>query len=405
VKALIVSDPHVRGTLAAVRALARAGWEVGVGSPARGTTTSSRFCAHWHRVPAPDEPLDAFGAAVSRAISVVGYEVVFGGGDAEVLALSALRESLAAHVPYAPHPRLVRAMDKLELDRAARRAGLQTPATATAGERAETRLPVVVKPRLHWEPGRPGAPARLEAAVCHDRAEVVARVAEIEAWDGEAVVQEYVGGDLFAYVALTDPEGAVVTGFAQAAGGIWPLGNGVFTRAETCVVDESFARGVAALLRDLGWFGIAQLQFQVPEGGAPRLIDLNGRFYLSLALPTVAGLNLPALWAGMAVGRTRPAPGRLPDGLRYQWLEGDLRRALGERRGGLLADVIATIRFAQGATHTLWARDDPLPTARHLAHVPFRAANKARDRRRERRSQLSTSRRPRARVVLPGDAG
>jgi predicted ATP-grasp superfamily ATP-dependent carboligase len=381
VKALIVGDAHLRGSLAAVRALARAGWEVSIGSPARGISSSSRFCSRWHHVPAPERSLDAFGAAVASAVSRHRYDVVFGGGDAEVLAVSAIRETLPARVPYTPHARLLRAIDKLELARIARRAGVSTPATVPAREDwdAHLPLPVVVKPSLHWQPGCSG-PSRLEATVCRNTAEVARRTEEIERWGRQALVQEFVEGELLAYVALTDAGGAVVAAFAQATDRIWPLRTGVFARASTCAVDHGLAAKTSALLRELGWFGVAQLQFQVGHGREPLLIDFNGRFYLSLALATGAGLNLPALWAAMAVGVPAPAAAAVPEGVRYQWLEGDLRRAVSERRGGLVTDVVATLRYARGATHTLWDPEDLRPAASYFSNLPLRAALKVRGR-------------------------
>jgi hypothetical protein len=132
-------------------------------------------------------------------------------------------------------------------------------------------------------------------------------------------------------------------------------------------VDPRLREGVAALLERLGWFGLAQVQFLAPPGGEPRLIDLNGRFYGSLALAVGAGVNLPAIWAAAAQDRPPPpAPAQLPT-VRYQWLEGDLRRAFAERRGGLLTDVAGTLRYAVGAQHSVASLRDPGPALRLAA--------------------------------------
>jgi hypothetical protein len=50
--------------------------------------------------------------------------------------------------------------------------------------------------------------------------------------------------------------------------------------------------------------------------------------------------------------------------VRYQWLEGDLRRAVDEHRGGLVRDVVDCLRVAGRATHSTWQRSDPAPAAR-----------------------------------------
>ena len=51
-------------------------------------------------------------------------------------------------------------------------------------------------------------------------------------------------------------------------------------------------------------------------------------------------------------------------GVRYQWLWGDLRRAVIEARGGRLADVLGCLAYARGAVHGIWSTEDPWPALR-----------------------------------------
>jgi predicted ATP-grasp superfamily ATP-dependent carboligase len=67
----------------------------------------------------------------------------------------------------------------------------------------------------------------------------------------------------------------------------------------------SWPAGVARLLADLGWSGVANVQFVRAPGGRPRLIDLNGRLYGSLALAYATGVNVPDLWAAHRPRRAR----------------------------------------------------------------------------------------------------
>jgi hypothetical protein len=98
------------------------------------------------------------------------------------------------------------------------------------------------------------------------------------------------------------------------------------------------------LLDALDWHGLAELQFIV-EDEIPRLIDLNGRFYGSLSLAVAAGANLPAIWAGLAIDDVPATPVRARPGVRYQWGSADLRRAVRERRGGLVRDLAGTAPY------------------------------------------------------------
>jgi predicted ATP-grasp superfamily ATP-dependent carboligase len=378
-KALIVGDADLRGTIASVRALARGGWSVGIGSPRRGHATASRFCSAWHFVPLLGPSKEHFAQAINEAAPEGGYDLAFGGGDAEVLALSEVRNDLHLNIPYANHDSVRRAMDKVELYRAAEHVGIKTPHTAVATEEAiaQVRDRVIVKPRLHWSPGHWASPSRLEATVVHTAHEAERQVQRLTNAGGTALLQEFVEGQLMAYVALTSKTSDVVAGFMQAATAKWPLQAGIFTRGVTVAPSEKLTMQVSQLLAELGWFGMTQLQFIQPANGDPYLIDFNGRFYMSLSLPVEAGLNLPVMWASLATS-TQPLsrPPSLEIGLEYQWLELDLRRALVERRGGMMKDLVDTLSFARRATHTMCTRDDLGPAIDYLFRLCVRASHR-----------------------------
>jgi predicted ATP-grasp superfamily ATP-dependent carboligase len=366
-RALIVEDGFQRGSLAAARALGQAGWQVGIGSPQEGFASTSRATSAWHRVPSPEDDQEGFIAAVRRAVEAGGYEVVFGAGDGEVLALSAGRTELGAIFPYGPHEDVVRAFDKVELSAAAGRAGLSLPGRASPED-----APVVVKPRKTTVHGPEGGPLRLRAQVAQTPDGARAQVEYLESVGAEPLVQEYVEGDLLAYVAVTDRHSRVVSAVQQRTEEIWPRQSGGSIRARTEPIDAELAEKVGALLADLHWLGIAQTQFQVAPGRDPVLIDFNGRFYGSMALVLAAGPNLPAIWGALATGRPVPEVEPARDGVRYHWLESDLRRVVNERRG-----LVGSLGYAIGSRHGLWDAQDPAPAALHVKRLAGRALRRA----------------------------
>jgi predicted ATP-grasp superfamily ATP-dependent carboligase len=341
---------------------------VGVASPKPGLAAASRF-TRWHHVPSPADDFAEFERSLGNEIRMGGYDVVLAGGDAEVLALSALAERLPVAVPYPPLGATIHAFDKWTLTREAQSVGLGVPATLCANDISKDalRFPAVVKSRLHWSPGRPAAPARLEAVAVANVAELDAAVAAIEAAGGEAIVQERIAGRMTAYVALVDDEGDIVVEWQQHGRGTWPVDAGVWTRAETVPLDPDLGTASRALLRRLQWLGLAQLQFLVGSDGRPRLIDFNGRFYASGALPLAAGINIADAWARIALHLplTRIPPP--PAGMHYQWLVGDLLRAFHERRGGLARDLRDCARYRLRSVHSTWCWDDPMPAFRFAA--------------------------------------
>lgn len=392
-RVLIVEDGLGPHPLVAARSFGEAGWFVGIGSPARGgRAASSRWVSAWHPVPPAETDEQAFVAATAAAVATEGYDLVFGADDVEVLALSAARDVFAAHgaiYPYPAHEVVLRTIDKLTVTRAAERAGVPVPrtieSTGVADQPADLRFPVVVKARLHWTPGQRGVPARLERAICATPAEVAAAVDRMTAAGGQPIVQERIEGGLGALTLLLDRAGRVRARLQQEAVRISPLWHNSVA-ARTVPVDDDLAERVADMLRDLGWWGLVNLQFLLPSGtwrsvtggsGTPYLIDVNGRFYGSIALARAAGLDLPVLWAEVV---RAAAPTAVPTrtgrpGVRYQSLEEDLRRAFSERRGGLVPDLRATLQYASGAVHSTWSADDRRP-ALHRARQLLRSESR-----------------------------
>jgi predicted ATP-grasp superfamily ATP-dependent carboligase len=327
------------------------------------------------------DDLDAFLEATEMAVTEGRYEAVLCSEDAQVFGLSLGRDRISAEIPYPPHDVVARAFDKLELCRAAQLVGMATPETVPANDHsiANAELPVIVKSRLHWTPGAQRRPARLEAAICRDRREVRRRVTDIQECGGDAVLQEVVRGRQVHCMVIVDEDGGFVAGVQTLAEPLYYPGPDVGQRVRSVTVraDEGLREKTMELMSNLRWVGMTSLMFLRPDGGEPALVDFNSRIVASSDQYIAAGVNFPAIWACMVTGRPLPAPGPVKVGVRFQWLEGDLRRALTQRRGGLLHDVVDCLSYAPGAVHTLWRTDDPIPAARLGVQVAHQAIAKA----------------------------
>lgn len=376
VRALVVDACGLRGALVGVRGLGRAGWTVGVATACPpGLAGASRWCQRVHAIPRAAEDPRGFVDAVADVAE--GYDVVFPAGDAELMGLSRDRQRLGTRLPYPPHAVLEASLDKQVLAERAAVAGLASPRAhdVTAVRDGTAPLPLVAKQR--WAGG--AANARWETLRIDTAAQMAAHLRDLARDGPPPLYQEVVEGDLLALSVLLDRHGAVVAA-VQSVGDprTWPPGLGMRVHSRTVPVDADLLERVRRLLADHGWWGLADVDFLAPADGPPRLIDCNGRFYASMAIALAAGINFPDLWGRLALGLPVPSGLLGQPGVRYHWLEGDLRRAVA--MGSAPRDVLRTLRLAVGATHTTASRLDPAPMAHRIRELGARTWRRVSDR-------------------------
>lgn len=354
---LIVESGWGRGSLSATRSLVRAGHAVSVAGQHRGHAARSRFSRCWFQVPDADHA--SFAERVREIVERERFHVVFAGDDEHLLALSEHRDLLGSAVfPHPANSAVHRALDKLSLYEAAEECGIAVPGTSRTRPPHGEQL-WIAKQRIY---GR-------------GRSHTYSCGTEFGDVDEDLIYQRVVEGRLLAVVTLTDPDGTHLYMGAQQAETLSPEPFGASARARRVPLDPQLTEAVTRLLACLGWWGLAELQFIVSDDGVPHLIDFNGRFYGSMALTTAAGVDLPTAWLAAALGQPVRISAPL-DEVRYQWLEGDLRRAWG-RKVGRRQEVLGALRYAPGAAHSIWSHSDPLPAVRQLADMALRNARRA----------------------------
>jgi predicted ATP-grasp superfamily ATP-dependent carboligase len=230
---------------------------------------------------------------------------------------------------------------------------------------------VYVKARLHWRPDLDGDARHLLARRCANRREAAAYAQWMAAAGREPLLQEPIEGEVMAITGVYDRDARPVA-LCQTRTLRLALRRKSSCRAETVPLDDELAEGVVRLLADLGWSGVANVQFVRPPGGRPRLIDLNGRLYGSLALAYAAGVNVPDLWARIGLGESvgELAIGR--PGVRFEAFGDDVERAREERRGGLARDLADVAWSALRAPQWRQALRDPAPATNALSERVMR---------------------------------
>ena len=344
-----------RSSLAAVRALAAGGFEPWVTTPGvRTVASSSRHCAGAVPTALAGDP--AYVTDVKRAVEQYDVAAVLCASDISLVALAA------------PGHRLVR---KDEVSARAGEVGLpllRERVLETDEDVLEAApaldYPLAVKPverQLGSSPVR-----RIDAP------EELAR----HALEAPLLVQHWVEASLSAYSGVMH-RGRMIAVLAQQGERLWPTDAGTSSYARTVPTDPERVAALEVMLAEHE--GVFQAQFL----GAS-LIDLNPRVYGSLPLAVKAGLNLPAIYVNALLGVPQTiAPPRL--GVRYRWLEGDVRHVAAGLRSGRLsvADAARALAPHRGTAHSTESLVDAGPMLSRARVVARDAARRVSRRRAE----------------------
>jgi predicted ATP-grasp superfamily ATP-dependent carboligase len=345
----LVADAHLRSSVGGIRGLARAGLDVLALGPRRSAAGLwSRGLAGRAIASGADV---AMWEAIERLAGRHGPLAVYPGQEDTIDALLAAEPPPGVTVPYAGAVGLAALRDKRSLSEMAAAAGLDSPATIAETTAAELRrmpamAPCVVKPA--------GPPRALGGARAIASAEELETLLAGLPADEPLLVQEHAAGPLVGLALVIDRDGRAVARFQQVTARTWPARAGGSSVAVSVAVDEPLAERGALLLRDAGYAGLAQLQF-MENGGAPVLIDVNPRFYGSLALALACGVNLPAAWHAVVSGQPPPAADGYRIGMTYRLLESEILAALRGSPGVLLR------RPPRPRVAATWSARDPLP--------------------------------------------
>ncbi len=358
---LVAADDHY-SALAGLRALRKAGAVPWLATARRNTYAArSRAAAGVIDVPRPAAGDDAFIREVGRAAEQLGVVAILPASEDTLVALAhgraELPEGIAVGAPSADTVAL--ATDKRALADLATAAGLLIPPTREIGPAdldGGVEFPAVVKP-VRTKTFTPEGVEHGRVRRVNDLDELHQVTAALPG--ARWLVQPFVEGRLSA-VAGAAWEGELVCALHQVALRITPPDCGISAYAVTVPREAELEAAVARLLGAIGWSGLFQLQFIRDRTGVDYLIDFNPRMYGSLALATAAGLNLPAIWLDLLLGR-RPIVPEYEVGVRYRAEEKDIRALVRVLFRGRPGEALRGLVPRRRTVHAVFSVRDPLP--------------------------------------------
>jgi peptidoglycan/xylan/chitin deacetylase (PgdA/CDA1 family)/predicted ATP-grasp superfamily ATP-dependent carboligase len=326
----LVLDGASGQALEVVRSLGRAGWRVL--APAGTRSAASRFAARAVLVPEAEDPR-ALRDAVRAVLASEDVHLLAPCSDASAQTLWAEHEELGC-TPILGGDRasFELASDKAAGLAAAERAGFPVPRWCAAASRADAlrfasglALPFVVKPRRSF--------VLRSGSLVQRRHRFVRRLAElpavIEALGGEGagapVVQEYVPGRSLAVTAVVH-EGRVLAAAARETFSFVPVAGGTSVWKRTIPSSDAGVAEACRLLVDVGFEGLAEVEYQVGEDGVPRLMEIGARAHGWLGLAVAAGADIPTIAASVLLGDDPPPRNGYRAGVEMRWLRGEVLR-------------------------------------------------------------------------------
>jgi predicted ATP-grasp superfamily ATP-dependent carboligase len=376
---ILVTDAEQRAALAACRGFRLAGFSVSATAATRLAPGHwSRACSHRYRLPDALADEEAFVVGLERIVRALPHALLLASTDASLLAVSRYRERLEQNTSLGlpPHAQVVRSLDRLEIGRVATSCGLAPPETVFCSGVAEARqaanrfgYPVIVKPhKTVLEVDR--VTVRLGSQLVDD----AVRLARVVPTMGDhCLVQRKLRGPILSYAGVIDGGRLTASAVSQYLR-TWPAAAGNAAFSETIGPLPELRSRVLALLAELGWCGIFELELIAREDGGFSAIDFNPRAYGSLTLAVAAGANIPAIWARSLLGE-RPAPVEAERGYRYRREDADLLNLIHYLRSRRVRAAIAVARPRRRVAHAFFMARDPGPVAAHaLLQMRTRAA-------------------------------
>ena len=363
---VFITDGHWRKTLAAVRSLGQKGLRVTVGESTRlAVSLFSRYCHRAVVYPSPLQQPDDFLDWLHRTLSRGSYRLFLAMEDEtqEWVSRHHAEFSRLTYLPFLPYQQIEPVRRKDLVIKLAQKLGIPTPRTWFIDDLSQLEpiknqlpYPLVIKPRI-------GSGA-LGVSYINDPQKLASEYWRIHQTYPFPMIQEQIPrqGPGLGASFLFDEKSRVKASFMHQRLREYPLSGGASTLRQSIKNDEIRAMG-ETLLKALNWFGVAMVEFKLdPRDNTPKLMEINSRFWGSLALAIASGVDFPHLVYRLACGEEFRPVEHYKIGQQCRWLlPGDLLHFVYNPDRWKLKPSFFRF-FDPDLCYDILSWDDPLPT-------------------------------------------
>jgi len=374
--ALLLGD-EPRVVINVARSLSRAGIQVIVGKLSTGVCAiPSRAVSRYAHLPYQTTNL---GLAVEQLVAFVHhhhFDIVVPCSDSALQLVRAGHADLdALALLCCPDADAIgRVLDKSATLALAGQCGIACPEHYAIGSideldasSAEIRFPVIAKPRSKEQA------SHFKLLTIPDLPHLRELILQDAQFGRNNLIQEFVPGHGVGVGLLFDGTDILV-GFQHRRLREYPVEGGVSVQAVAEPVAAVLEAAAVRLLRAVSWQGVAMVEFRWdPARQRAVLMEINGRYWGSLALALKTGIDFPRYEVEWRHDSVRPTIGTYSAGKTMIWVSGVLLRTKQIARqevppGTPAPSVLAELQVLVGvlahpSRDALWSGADPVPSA------------------------------------------
>lgn len=332
---VLVTDGENRSALAVTRSLGRMGCSVVVTSLEAGSlASSSKYCKLGLQVPDPLRDGSDYLKSIIEIVKKERIEFIFPVTDQSINLLNRGRSDLTKSATLGcPPEEMIKAIsDKMNLFHLAEQLIIPIPKTLYLSSNKDLSMninkignyPVVVKPAFSKiQQGESFLSGGVKYASSKEELEHLYKTSAVLHYP--SMIQEKIVGPGTGLFTLYDNNRHLAL-FSHRRLREKPPSGGVSVVCESVPLEEEMVEDAGRLLSAVGWNGVAMVEFKRDQrDGRAKLMEINGRFWGSLQLAMVCGVDFPALLLDHLQGKDPSFPLRDYEvGRKLKWFFGTL---------------------------------------------------------------------------------
>ncbi len=376
---VLVIDGESNAALAVIRSLGKMGIEVDVGARTNlAPGFFSKYCKNGFVYKNPEKDVKGFVKDLKEILERKDYKMLIPCSDFTILPISLDRNFFEKKVKIAlPNNELLRfAWSKSKTLKLARKIGVPIPKTFFVKKIEELKkiedklkYPVVVKPESSKCLVK-NQILDMQVKYANNFEELVRIFKKMFVNKKPSLIQESIKGSGVGFFALCK-DGKVKAFFMHKRLREISVDRGASTLREG-IFNKDVKKYGTKLLERIKWHGVAMVEFKIDEkDNKPKLMEINGRFWNSLPLAIISGVDFPFLLYKMFKGEKLKPISNYKTGVKCRWLSGDVYRLFkiikGEYNKKMYSEsIFKTLKdffkfFEKDLHYDHFCFDDPMP--------------------------------------------